>query len=220
MPKVTKTNLTHSRISSEIDLLSDVNVSGSVRTKIKEDVADLIKSHILDSVAGSTSPVTGKPFEGLNKEYAKFKKAFGLSGKPNLEFSGDMLSALDVRLTGSGVEVGIFDSGQVGKADGHNNFSGKSSLPPRGFLPTEGQSFKALDRDITEIINEYVVASKKSNFSESKLSGIQSKSSLSSYFKEIFPDLTFRQAARGILEDEDLVQLFKSLDLFKYLSLG
>lgn len=87
-------------------------------------------------------------FKKLNKEYAREQK--GGNETPNLELDGDMLDALvSQNRRGSEIEFGIFKSKQVGKADGHNNFSGDSKLPTRRFIPDEDENLK---RDIEQKI--------------------------------------------------------------------
>lgn len=52
------------------------------------------------------------------------------------------------------IEVGIFKAKEQGKADGHNNFSGKSKLPTRRFIPSEKENFKRfINKGIDQIIN-------------------------------------------------------------------
>lgn len=95
------------------------------------------------------SPVGNRgQFKKLNKEYAKEQK--GGNTTANLELDGDMLDALvSQNRRGSEIEFGIFKSKQVGKADGHNNFSGDSKLPTRRFIPDEDENLK---RDIEQKI--------------------------------------------------------------------
>lgn len=120
-------------------------------------IADLLREEILSYVATSNSPVSGHgKFPGLSSSYRERKIQEGLPGDPNLEFSGDMLDALEVYpVRGGKIRVEI--SGKEGeKADGHNNHSGESDLPLRRFIPAKGETFK---RDILskvrEILEEY-----------------------------------------------------------------
>jgi hypothetical protein len=52
-----------------------------------------------------------------------------------------MLNALEFQIKDSAIEVGVFKSSEVGKADGHNNHSGTSQLPLRRFIPTDREEF-------------------------------------------------------------------------------
>lgn len=67
-----------------------------------------------------------------------------------------MLDALEFRTTTGGIEVGIFDSSEVPKADGHNNFSGDSKLPKRRFIPEKNQSFRPIiESGIEAVLDRY-----------------------------------------------------------------
>lgn len=126
------------------------------RTEAKKEIGDLIVNEILRYVQDGSSPVSGyRQFKKLNKEYAKEEK--GGNTTPNMELNGDMLDSLKFESRrGSDIEVGIFKSSQVGKADGHNNFSGDSKLPLRRFIPDENESFKReIESKIKTIINDY-----------------------------------------------------------------
>lgn len=60
----------------------------------------------------------------------------------NLELSGDMLDALEVKALDSGLRVGIFDSKQREKAEKHNDGDSTKNIPRRHFWPTrEGEEF-------------------------------------------------------------------------------
>lgn len=74
---------------------------------------------MLSDIGDGVSPVTGSSFPALSKEY-KARKGEVASPVPNLELSGDLLDAFDVRVKGSQLEVGVFDGAQAGKADGNN----------------------------------------------------------------------------------------------------
>ncbi len=50
-----------------------------------------------------------------------------------------MLDALESRNTSSGIEIGIFDSGEAIKAFNHNT---GDTLPARPFIPSESEGFK------------------------------------------------------------------------------
>lgn len=110
------------------------------RAAVRE-IADFVIEQVLSDVAASKSPIDNGRFVPLSKEYKKFKTKRGRPGKPNLEFSGDMLDALQSKVSGNKITIQI--TGKEGdKADGHNNHSGKSSLPTRRFIPTEDETFR------------------------------------------------------------------------------
>ena len=130
--------------------------NASDRTEAKKEIGDLIVNEILRYVQDGNSPVAGySAFKKLNPVYAKEEK--GGDKTPNMELNGDMLDALEfISRRGSEIEIGIFKSSQVGKADGHNNFSGDSKLPLRRFIPDENESFKRdIESKIKTIINDY-----------------------------------------------------------------
>ena len=123
----------------------------------KNEVGEFIVNEILRSVSSGRSPVMGRgSFKALNAEYAEAEK--GGNRLANLELEGDMLDALEYRPTGVGVKVGIFESSQVPKADGHNNFSGDSKLPTRRFIPDSSESFNPrIENGINRILDGYRV---------------------------------------------------------------
>jgi hypothetical protein len=115
---------------------------GINKDRALEQVGDYILESVLSYVADQNSPVAGYgSFPKLNKEYKKRKAEEGGSPIPNLELSGDMLSAMRIIVKDDSVVLRI--SGKEGdKADGHNNHSGDSELPLRRFIPDEGETFK------------------------------------------------------------------------------
>jgi len=142
------------KISKLIDLdLSDV--PRSERTSVKKEIGDYVVDEILEAVSRGSSPVNGLgSFKRLNKDYAKDQK--GGNTTANLDLFGDMLDSLTFKNTAKGIEVGIFKSSEVPKADGHNNFSGKSTLPLRRFIPKDGEDFKKQIEDgIKDIVDEF-----------------------------------------------------------------
>lgn len=149
-----------------VDITKKVNIKNlnkiknpDERRKALEEAGDFILDQILKRVSQGQSPVKGvKAFDALSPAYKKIKKEISGSTRPNMELFGDMLDALEMRIEGSKLEVGIFqDSGQADKADGHNNFSGDSKLPKRRFIPQKNQTFKKnITQGIDRIISEYI----------------------------------------------------------------
>lgn len=137
-----------------------LNLTGIKRTDRKEaieDAKEALLTGVLDYVSSGTSPVSGHgKFKALSKEYKKIKAKISGSKKPNLELYGDMLDALEVVDKGNRLTIGVFNEEEAKKADGHNNFSGKSKLPLRRFIPTEKENFKQdIIRVIDEVLDEY-----------------------------------------------------------------
>lgn len=135
----------------ELDLS---NVPADKRTQVKEEVGQYVLDEILSRVGSGESPVSGERFKQLTKKYADKMK--GGNRTPNLELEGDMLASLGYRRTSNGVAVGIMEKSQRPKADGHNNFSGQSSLPKRRFIPAPDQNFKTdIESGIQDIVSSY-----------------------------------------------------------------
>ena len=120
----------------------------------KQDVGEFIRDEILRFVSSGRSPVAGRTFDKLDPNYANKYK--GGNRTPNLELEGDMLDSLEFELTSTGIEIGIFDEEQQGKADGHNNFSDDSKLPTRRFIPDENEDFNGrIMTGVRQILNRY-----------------------------------------------------------------
>lgn len=133
---------------------------GNDRRAALEEMADYVRTEVLSYVADSESPVSGGRFKStLSPEYAKLKKKLVGNAKANLELSGDMLDALECVVKSNGM-LELRVTGKEGdKADGHNNFSGRSTLPPREFIPNEakGQTFKrSIIRGMKEIADNFM----------------------------------------------------------------
>lgn len=114
-----------------------------VQNAILSDVADYVLESTLSDVGGQKSPVTGRAFPKLSKDYLSQKKKEGGTGIANLELHGDMLDSLFVKKSGDQLRMSVSASQQA-KADGHNNFSGESLIPQRKFIPNadEGETFR------------------------------------------------------------------------------
>lgn len=130
------------------------------RAALEEDVLDLISTEILTNVGEGRSPVTGRRFKKLTDAYAARKSSEGgtvLGGQgSNLELTGALLDAFKTEKTRSGkLRVTVEDDEQP-KADGHNNFSGKSKLPRRPFIPDakEGEFFAKSVRESVRALIE------------------------------------------------------------------
>ncbi len=214
MAKTTKTTSTAKKVSSEIDLFSNTSIPARAKRQIREEVGELLKDQILIAVGNQSSPIVGEKWPGISKSYKAFKKSQNLPGKVNMEFSGSMLDSLNFKPTTKGIEIGVFGS-DAGKAEGHNNFDGGSSLPQRRFLPDEGQNFK---RNITSTIDRIIsdASLDKTKITRGKLSGVETKSQLFEFIASTFPSLTRLEAKESILGDESLVKLFNSLNLLRF----
>ena len=128
---------------------------GASKREILNEVQDFVVESVLDDVGATTSPVAGHgKFPKLTKKYRDIKKNLA---RPiaNLEFSGDMLDSLKAPISGSELTLKVSQS-QNDKADGHNNHSGKSSLPLRRFIPKGSETFRPkILRGIKRIIKSF-----------------------------------------------------------------
>lgn len=212
--KVTKTTATDSSLSSFIDL--EAAVPKDIAEELKKEVGDFLVEQILSSVGSQKSPIDGSKFQKLSPEYKKYKISQGLSGSPDLEFSGSMLGSLDYKITSKGIELGIFGE-DAPKADGHNNFSGDSQLPTRQFLPKEGEEFDSSIQDgVDSIINEYIV--KANPVSEEQIRQVESKSDLWNLLEDLYGDeLEKSEIIDAVLGNAESLDLLKEYGLLKYL---
>ena len=129
---------------------------GANRTEALEAIRALVEESVLSDVAQARSPVAGHgKFPALSKEYKKIKRASGRSGKPDLEFKGKMLEALDTKVSGNSIILETLGK-QGDKADGHCNHSGDSKLPLRRYIPKEKETLKKPIMDgIRRLIREH-----------------------------------------------------------------
>lgn len=123
--------------------LTGVEVPRGNRDDALSEIADYVRTEILQYVGEGKSPVQGGAWKkSLSAEYKKIKEKISGSDFANMELTGDMLDALEARVVGGKIKVGWFGGEEADKADGHNNFSGKSELPLRESIPKENQGFK------------------------------------------------------------------------------
>lgn len=110
-----------------------------------EAVSSFVLESVLDYVRQGQSPVAGYGrFKALSKTYREEKIAEGAGGEANLEFTGNMLSALECDPTGSKVVLHIDDEDEAAKAEGHCQISERHEyLPKRRFIPAPDETFKA-----------------------------------------------------------------------------
>lgn len=144
---MSKSGLTKSKIFYEFDPFEEVGMKPPANASriVKEEIRDYVKEQVLSYIGEGKSPISGGAWKrSLSPEYKKIKKEFSSSLFANMELKGDMLDALAVTSkSGTKLSLEITGADEVAKADGHNNFSGKSSLPPREFIPKSGETFKA-----------------------------------------------------------------------------
>lgn len=170
-------------------------------------------TQIIESCADQKSPIDGSQFQKLSKEYAALKKAETGSSKVNLDLTGDMLGSLDFVASGNTLEIGVYGS-EAPKADGHNNFSGKSQLPQRKFLPEKGESF---DSSITEMVNNIVqeYRADHTELSSDRLESINTSEQLYKYLESIVGEVGKARIKELALSSEWAIMLadYDLLDL-------
>lgn len=196
--------------------MSDVVADSATKDKIKGEVGNYLVEQTLLAVADASSPVSGEKFKALSKEYRIEKQEQGSPGIPNMELKGKMLEALTFKPTTKGVEIGFINSNQAEKADGHNNFSGSSTLPKRRFLPEEGQNYKsAIESEVNKIITDIVGASVP--VTRTMLGQITNKTEFWSTFTVAYPDFS-RNEIRGLFKrSATLSKLLGEFGLLEFL---
>jgi hypothetical protein len=179
--------------------LENLKIPKTKLSSLKTDIGDYIKEQVLLKVADAESPVTGRSFKALSKDYKALKDKEGFTPKPNLEKEGDLLNALDVTPTAEGFEIGIYGA-EAPKADGHNNFSGDSSLPERRFIPKEGQNFdSSIQRGVEAMIADAIAENTKLD-----LEGIETQRELFAYLKEVYTGYSVKEIREIVKRNADL----------------
>lgn len=121
---------------------------------IEEFSADAIAEDIINYIRERTEDgkdKDGKAFKPYSKEYAEYK---GVSmGDVDLEFSSEMLNALEYRKKGRTLQIGYFDDSILGKVEGNvlgtYGDEARAKKKPRNFLGIENNK-------LIEILSEYV----------------------------------------------------------------
>jgi hypothetical protein len=192
-----------------------IELGEKIPRETREEVGEFLVEQILSKVASRKSPVTGDSFDKLSDDYKKKKQAEGLSGVPNLESSGDMLDALDYRVTSRGIEIGVFGD-DAPKADGHNNLSGNSQLPERRFIPAVGEGFMpSIEREVERIIADAVAESAEPDVRA--LGSIESKTELYDYLMPIFGLTTRTETRLAVLRSDRWIAALSRLGLLSKL---
>lgn len=213
--KTLRAEATETKTASTLEFKEELKgLSKSEKSEVLDMIGELLVEQILDYVTSEKSPVTGRDFKALSREYAIRKKEEVGNTRANLDLEGDLLSAVDFKIKGEKIELGVFGS-QAPKADGHNNLSGKSKLPTRRFIPGEGQTFTP---EIRELVRETVESYIADNASLKKkdLKEIETKSELYEYLKGELGDLSKPRIKELVLQSELAAQL-DEFDLLDFL---
>ena len=216
--KIKKTTAKKTQTTSEIDPFDGTKVPLKEKRKAADEIGELLVDAILGKVGDAKSPLAKYPWPKLSKAYKAEKTGDNLPGIANMENKGDMLDALTYRVnqkTGN-IELGFFKKSEAGKADGHNNFSGKSQLPLRRFLPGKGDKFKAdIQKDVDSIVRETIA--KSSKLDKKKLEGISSRRELLGVLREEFPGSSETQIIDAIIAEPALLGVLDDLGLLSLL---
>lgn len=215
MAKVINVTATDNELSSELDLELD-KVPAKLRPRVRREVGEFLLEQTLVSLGEGKTPVSrGEYKRSLSKEYREFKSESGRNSFADLEFEGDLKDSFKFRSTDKGIKIGHFGK-EAGKADGHNNFSGKSTLPRRQYLPEKDQSYKRnIQTEIDRIIADAIV--EKAPISESKLRGIETKTEFWDVLKATFEGLPRAEIRSAIMRNESFVETLTALGLLKWL---
>ena len=135
----------------------------------RKDAKELIGNYLLDAIFNDTesakSPVTGRKFKALSKEYKSLKKANTGRGAADLRLTETMLPSLMAKNTTNGVKIEI--TKRVEKLKAFNHITG-DTLPSRPFLPDDnGEAVKpklkganqfrtSIVRGIDDIIEDFI----------------------------------------------------------------
>ena len=211
-----KNKATGSETSATIDLSEELQgTPKKQRQELLDAIGELLIERTLEALASQKSPVEGYGrFKALSQDYREKKKEETGSGDANLDFSGAMISALDYKVSGNEITIGVFGD-DAPKADGHNNLSGASTLPLRRFLPGEGETYT---RDIRKLIQDEVAftkADKASSGLEALLEDVETKSELYAILEATLgeqsrgrlKELALGSSIRDLLYDNDLLDL-------------
>lgn len=210
--KVTRTTTSSQETSAEIDLFEGRKLTARAKKAAAEEVGNYLIEQTLISLSKSQSPVRGEGnFPALSKSYALKKKEEVGHSRPNLEFEGLMYDELDFEVTKNGIRIGVYGE-RAPAADGHNNFSGKSKLKKRRFLPAEGQNYKAnIEAEVERIIADNIAS--ETTFKRSDFVGISTKAQLYKKLADIFGPMSRAELNLSVFRSEDLTDLLSDLGL-------
>lgn len=136
----------------------DLQIPKNKQREAMKAAAEFLKVEVLDYIGEGKSPVSGF---GKFPEYTKSYSAEKGSSLVNLELTGELLDALDVKVKGSSLELNVYGSDEVqGKAEGNNLGTYGNPKPIKGkarrFIPVGDETLK---RDIIarlkELLSDY-----------------------------------------------------------------
>lgn len=214
--KTIQTTVKKSETSSTLDLSEELKgIPKSQRESVLKDIGELLVERTLSALADQKSPVSGYGrFKALSQAYREKKKDETGSSDANLDLTGAMISALDYKVSGNKLTIGVFGE-DAPKADGHNNLSGSSQLPTRRFLPEEGETYT---REIEQLIRDELRYKKADIGGEVVLKGIEDVETsadlyellskvIGDYSKAKLRDAALSSSLKLILEEYDMLDL-------------
>lgn len=202
--------------SSSLDLFGGRKLPTAVKDRIRDEVGTYLVEQTQVALSEKKSPVSGETIPALqSKEYKALKKREVGNTSADLEFSGTMKDEITFKPTKDGIKLGVFGE-RAGAADGHNNFSGQSSLPKRRFLPATGQKFKSeIERTVDQIVADIV--SEEMSFKESDFKDVTTKKELIQVLGQKFSNQSSAEIVLNVFRNEELLKLLLKLGLSRLL---
>ncbi len=105
--------------------------------KVKPTLMDRIGAYAVQAIIDRTQSgkdVNGKPFKPYSSRYAARRVAAGRGRKVDLNFKGNMLSAIKYRAGHKKVVIHFSSNDEMLKAHGHHFGNQKKGLPQRRFF--------------------------------------------------------------------------------------
>jgi hypothetical protein len=135
----------------------NLDIPKDKRQQALEEAAAFLKEQSLDYIAQGKSPVTGRKWAGLSKEYKTKKSEESGVDFANLELHGDLLDSFSVEASGNKITLDVGDD-QQGKAEGHITgiYGNSSKVKPRKFMPQPGEKFTGkIIEELKSLLKEY-----------------------------------------------------------------
>lgn len=128
----------------------------SGKRELKQQLANYLVDQVIARAGDGKSPVRGGSWKrSLSPEYKKAKIAQGGNPYADMILTGSMMTDLECVVVKGNLELRVKGK-NAAKADGHNNHSGSSSLPPREFIPKpDGSFYRGILEGMREIIEDY-----------------------------------------------------------------
>lgn len=134
---------------------------GAKRTRAAAEIKQYVEEQVTAFMNAGNSPVSGQgKYKQLSKVYALKKK--GGSRHPDLHLTGKLQASVTIEDSPRGALRLTVSPLEQKKADGHNNFTGKSTLPRRAFIPDVNRN-ERLKRQIELGINRIANRFKETN---------------------------------------------------------